>query len=274
MKLADPLVAFDRAIVEVICRYVPTTVLRSRSGDKQLFDARCRRAYDAKQTVYRVWCRARNAEHWGQFVLARAEAQSVYGASRESHNERTRNTVKHSTCSHKWWETLKGSIFSVKHSILALGGPGGGLVVAPAEKSSFLGSQFDSKQCREQFVTLLSCFPQSRCNSLVLRTSVLLRLLLDLDTYGVLILWVFPLFLKKVEDNIAPELSIVFRRPIRLGSFPECWQSANVTAIPKDAPSKAPSFDSENYRPISITPILYKVYEKLVSHKLTCFCKK
>ena len=38
-------------------------------------------------------------------------------------------------------------------------GPGGGLVVAPAEKASHLGSQFDSKQCCEQFVTPLSRFP-------------------------------------------------------------------------------------------------------------------
>ena len=58
-------------------------------------------------------------------------------------------------------------------------------MVAPADKASLMGPQFDSKQCREQFVTPLSCFPQSRCNSLAFRTSVLLRLLLDLDTYGV-----------------------------------------------------------------------------------------
>ena len=30
----------------------------------------CRRACDAKQTAYRTWCRARNADHWGRFVLA------------------------------------------------------------------------------------------------------------------------------------------------------------------------------------------------------------
>ena len=96
-------------------------------------------------------------------MLARAEAQRDYGAARESHNERTRNTLKHSTCSQKWWETLKDSIFGVKPSIPALRGPGGGLVVAPAEKDSLLGSQKDSKKCREQFVTPLSCFPQSRC---------------------------------------------------------------------------------------------------------------
>ena len=58
--------------------------------------------------------------------------------------------------------------------------------------------------------------------------------------------------------------SIIFRGLIRRGSFPECWRSANVTAIPKSAPSP----DRENYRPISIIPILSKVHEKLVSHKV------
>ena len=106
-------------------------------------------------------------------------------------------------------------------------------MVAPAKKTSLLGSQFVSKQCREQFLTPLSCFPQSRCNSLSYRTSVLLHLLLDLDTYvGVDPLGVFPLFLEKVADIIALKLSILYRRLIRFGSYPECWRSANVTAIP------------------------------------------
>ena len=78
LKSADPLVAFDRVIGEVIGRYVPTTVLRSRSADKQWFDA--------KQTANRPWCRACNAEHLGSICLTRAEGQSVYGAARESHN--------------------------------------------------------------------------------------------------------------------------------------------------------------------------------------------
>ena len=86
-----------------------------------------------------------------------------------------------------------------------------------------MGSQLDGKQCREQFVTPLFCFPQSRCNSLAFRTNVFLRLLLDLDTYGgVDPLDEFPLFLKIVADIIYPKLSIIFRGLIRRGSFPEC----------------------------------------------------
>ena len=96
-------------------------------------------------------------------------------------------------------------------------------MVAPAEKASLLGSQFDSKQHREQFVTPFPCFPQSTCNSLAFRTPVLLRLLLDLDTYGgVDPFGVFPLFLQMVADIIAPKLSIIFHGLIRWESFPEC----------------------------------------------------
>ena len=82
-------------------------------------------------------------------------------------------------------------------SIPARRSSGDGLVVAPAEKASLLGSQFDGKQCCEQFIPHLSCFPQSRCYSFAIRTPFLLHLLLDFDTYdGVDSLGVFPLFLK------------------------------------------------------------------------------
>ena len=76
----------EQLVRSLVGMFLPTTVLLSRSRDKQWFDASCWRAYDAKQTVYRAWCRARNAEHLGQFVLSRAEAQRVYGAARELHN--------------------------------------------------------------------------------------------------------------------------------------------------------------------------------------------
>ena len=91
-------------------------------------------------------------------MLARAETLRVYSAAMASHNERTRNILKHSICSLKWWETPKRSIFGVKRSISVLRGPGGGFLAAHAEKASLLGTQFDS-ECREQFVTPLSYFP-------------------------------------------------------------------------------------------------------------------
>ena len=88
------------------------------------------------------------------------------------------------------------------------------------------------------------------------------RLLLDLDPYGGADpLGMFPLFLQRKADVLAPRLSVVFRQLLRLGSFPACWRQANVTQIPKDPSSSSVA----NYRPISITPVLSKVFECLVA---------
>ena len=122
---------------------------------------------------------------------------------------------------------------------------------------------YNNKILRNCFVVFIHSFHSFR--------TPVLRLLLDLDTYGgVDPLGVFLLLLKMVADIIDPKLSIIFCRLIRRGSFPECLRSANVTAIPKGPPSH----DRENFRPISITPILSKVYEKLVSHGVSSFCEK
>ena len=53
---------------------------------------------------------------------------------------------------------------------------------------------------------------------------------------------------------------VVFQRLLHLGSFPACWRLANVTPIPKGL---LPSSVS-NFWPISITPVLSEVFERLV----------
>ena len=94
------------------------------------------------------------------------------------------------------------------------------------------------------------------------------HLWLDLDPYGVPeLLGMFPLFLKRTADVMAPLHSVVFWPLVRLGSFPACWRQANVTPIPKGPPSSSVA----NYRPISITSVLSKVFERLVSVRLRRF---
>ena len=74
----------------------------------------------------------------------------------------------------------------------------------------------------------------------------------------------FPLFLKRTSDVMPLCLNVVFRRLVRLGSFPGCWRQANVTSIPKDEPSSSVA----NYRAIPTTSVLSKVFELLVSVRL------
>ena len=92
--------------------------------------------------------------------------------------------------------------------------------------------------------------------------------LLNLDSDGVTDpLGIFPLFFKRTTDVLAPRLAVVFRRLLRLGSFPVRWRVANVFPIPKCSPSSSVA----NYRPITLPPILSKVLESFVSVRLGRF---
>ena len=71
-------------------------------------------------------------------------------------------------------------------------------------------------------------------------------------------------FHKRTVDIMAPRLSVVFQRLVRLGSSLPCWRQANVTPISKGPPSSSVT----NYRPISITSVSSKVFQRLVSVRL------
>ena len=115
------------------------------------------------------------------------------------------------------------------------------------------------------------CHLSPSLTSFAFRSSEVRRLLLDLDPDGSSDpLGMFPLFLKRTADVMAPSLSVVFRQLVRPGSFPACWRQANVTPIPKGPPSSSVS----NYRPISITSVLPKVFERLVSVRLGRFLER
>ena len=121
---------------------------------------------------------------------------------------------------------------------------------------------YDSKQSREAVDLRLTCHPSPSITTFAFRSSEMRRLLLDLDPYGGTDpLGMFRIFFKRAADVMAPRLSAVFRRLVRLASFSACWRQANVTPIPKGPPSSSVA----NYRPISITPVLSKVFERLVS---------
>ena len=78
------------------------------------------------------------------------------------------------------------------------------------------------------------------------------------------------MFFQRTAPVLAPKLSCIFRRLFRCGEFPLEWQIADVTPNPKGPLSALVC----NYRPISITPVLSNVFERLISLRFGCFLER
>ena len=253
---------------QLVERFDPTKVIRVSNKDKHWFNGDCRLAFDIKHGVLLRWTRNRSGVHWDEFVHYQRRANAVYAEAMCQFSVRSRDVLMNSQCPHKWWSTLKSAVFgSSSDSFLPpLIGAGGGLVCESVGKAEMLSAHFDGKLSRDPVNLPSTCHPSPSLTTFAFRSREVKRLLLDLDFYGGTDpLGMFPLFLEKTAEVLAPLLAVVFL--VRLGSFPVCWRVANVTPIPK-----GPSFSSAyNYRQISLTRILSKVFERLVLVRLGCF---
>ena len=70
----------------------------------------------------------------------------------------------------------------------------------------------------------------------------------------------FQLNLFKKRDYILDNVTVCVNEALKTGSFPDSLKCANVRPIYK----KAYHFDRKNYRPVSILPLLSKVYERVI----------
>ena len=75
---------------------------------------------------------------------------------------------------------------------------------------------------------------------------------------------IHPRVLKECAAELAGPLATLFRKTLQEGKIPDDWREASVTPIYK----KGNRTDATNYCPISLTSIICKILEKLISNVL------
>ena len=73
-----------------------------------------------------------------------------------------------------------------------------------------------------------------------------------------------PRMIKMCDTSIVVPLQIIFETCLRDGIFPEKWKMSNVCPVHKKKSKNL----KENYRPISLLPILSKIFEKILFDSL------
>ena len=182
-----------------------------------------------------------------------------------------RDTLIGTTNSDKWWSTLKTALFGVDVAVPPLLRPNGSLTHRPKEKTALFADVFDGKQSNDSLTMLQSCFPEAEL-TFAFHSGEVKNSLLELDPYGGAGPdGIFPLFFVKTANYLAPKISTVLHKLVRIGGFSMCWRVGNITPVSKSG--SVNSYPSD-YRLINITPVLSKVFERLLAKHLNNFAEK
>ena len=71
---------------------------------------------------------------------------------------------------------------------------------------------------------------------------------------------IHPRLLKELSSVITEPLAKVFQKSLLQGVVPNDWTEANITALCKKSSKSA----SQNYRPVSLTSVIYKQMELII----------
>ena len=271
-KQVDFVASMNDGFERVIVRRIPFRVIKFRIKDKAWFNEDCKRANLAKQEAYQLWRRNCSDITWNNYVSLRNAAQETYAAAEKEYNDGVRDTLIGTTNSHKWWSTLKTALFGVDVVVPPILRPDRSLAHCSKEKAALFADVFDSKQSNDSLNMPQSCFPEAELTAFAFYSGEVKKLLLELDSYGCAGPdGIFPLFFIKTAIYLAPKISTVLCKLVRIGGFSMCWRVGNISPVPKSGSANScPS----GYRPITITPVLSKVFERLLAKRLNNFAEK
>ena len=75
-----------------------------------------------------------------------------------------------------------------------------------------------------------------------------------------------PKLLKECAHNLAKPFALLFNITMNQGIIPEEWKKAEIRPIYKIKGKKS---DPSNYRPVSLTSVVSKVFEKIIKTRLS-----
>jgi len=249
--------------------FIPHKVVSSKPTQPRWFSAECREAVENKNRAYQDYKRSRTTSSRECYVSARNCCNEVVQRSKKEFIQ----SIAEKVCAapsydKRFWSLAKkiGSNFCTS-SFPSLCSDEGNLIASSREKSETFAKFFaststlpDTKATHPGLGSWADEMPELKISTRRVR-----KALSNIDTSkAVGPDNIPPIVIKKCFKELAPVFSRIFRLSLKTGVFPTAWKKAHIVPVHK----KGDRSNVSNYRPISITSCISKVFETIVNEHI------
>ena len=241
-------------------KYVPHKMTSSRYN-LPWFNKDLKRQCKKKQRLYNIAKASGRRSDWDHYNQYRKQVQRNLRSARLHYNKDNLETAIQDN-PEAFWSYIKNlrkednGVADLHHN--------GELITDSIAKAEILNQQFASVFTTESTDTLpdLGDCPYEPISPLIISNEGVLKQLKDLN--GAKAQGpdeIPPWFLKLMAVDIAPYLTDIFQVSVNTGRVPALWKQANVTPVFK----KGKRGEAANYRPVSLTVVVSKILEHIIS---------
>ena len=251
-------------LLQVIDNFVPTKLSGTRSHLPWL-TVSLKRLIRKKQRVYNKAKLYQCPTAWKQFKDLQHQIRSLL---RKQHWQYLSDIFNN--CDENTNKSLWRYIESRRHDKVGIGTlhtPNGTPVIHPGKKAQLLNNQFKSVFTLEdlQHIPSKGPSPYSSIPDITITTPGVEKLLSEINPYKAHGPDDIPgRVVRETASVLAPMLAHLFQQSLHSGNIPPEWKLAYVTPIYK----KGNKEDPKNYRPVSLTSIISKTMEHILSSQI------
>ena len=203
--------------------------------------------------------------NWQNFISARNRCKAVLNKAKSNYSKLTRSKIESQKLgSRDFWKIFNSSYRKGRSTVPPLF-VGAQVLTSSQDKAEVFGQSFSTNCSLSSLNHPIPNFPP-RCSDTVSDIRVtphsVARIISSLrnsiasgpDHIPVIVL-------KMCSPELSPVLSKLFNKCLSESSFPICWKCASVVPIFKNSGERS---QPGNYRPISLLPIISKIFESVI----------
>ena len=265
--------SFTQFVLARAREFIPQKTVQEEKGSHRWINEHCRKAAQAKDDAEKLLMTQPSDEHERTYHETCQTSSAVLGSAYEEYVSKTRSEIDElPDGSKKWWrlhrEVMQRS--AKASSIPPLKNGDGAWILGARDKANLLATTLSTKCTLPPEVTTPHVQPGTskqpeftlirRCWSRRCLRAINADKTTGPDTLPGLIL-------KHCSEVLDLPVTMLTRRMVNEGIWPECWREHWIHALFK----KGFVYDPEKYRGLHLTSIMSKTIERIVSINLTTY---